>query len=158
MISNKNRQIQIFEIEILWIEMSISEQDKIAIIINHKNQIVQLTNRMLQMVDDSDSSCINEQKRLLKQYLNQTISELTIIAGFCGSKERKWVSAITDTISRLSPILEWCLPTLIDLYCTLINGIIIDFSKTPFSFLNDDLRRKWREFENRTKAVRKGQW
>ena len=141
--------------------MSVSRQEKITIIINHKNQIVNLANNILQMVNDVNNpglSSISERKLLLKQQLNQTVSELSIIAGFCGPKERKWVSTVSDRISMLSPVLEWCLPSLIESYCIIISGLIIDFNKTPFSFFNDDLKGKWREFEYKAKAVRKGKW
>ena len=108
--------------------MSISKQEQIEIIIHHKNQIVKLTNNILQIVNDSSLSRIDEQKLLLKQYLNETISELSIIAGFCGIKEREWINRITNSIFRLNPILEWCLPPLIEIYNYCIYHCAIEFN------------------------------
>ena len=139
-------------------KMSLSRQEQVEIVIRHKNRILQLTNNILDIVGDSRSKPIIEQKPLLKQCFNETISELSVIAGFCGSKERDWVNKVADSIARLTPILDWGLPPIIESYCTMINSIIIDFSKTPFIFSTGKLNSKRHKFESKISSVRKGKW
>lgn len=135
--------------------MSLSKEKQVSIVISHKNKIVQLTNKILEIIHEAEEKqeLSKEQKLLVKQYLNEVVSELTTIASFCGSGERKWATRMAESIARLSAILDWWMLSIIEFWCIMANRITVDFNKTPFKFFGGDFKVKWREFETRLRGL-----
>lgn len=135
--------------------MGLSKEKQVSIVISHKEKIVKLTNKILKTIHEAEvnKEFSKEQKLLLKQYINEVVSELTTIASFCGSNERNWAARMTENAARLSAIMDWCYSPLIEFWCTMANSITLDFNKTPFKFFGADFKVKWREFETRLKGL-----
>lgn len=134
--------------------MSLSKEKQVSIVISHKKKIVKLTNKILRIIHEAEEKqkLSREQKLLAKQCINEVVSELTTIASFCGSNERKWAARMTESIAGISVILDWYWGSLIEFWCTMVNSITLDFNKTPFKFFGGDFKVKWREFETRLRA------
>ena len=135
--------------------MSLPKERQVSIVISHKKKIVKLTNKILRIVHEAEEKqdLGKEQKLLAKQYLNEVVSELTTIASFCGSGERNWAARMTESIARLSAILDWWMLSIIEFWCTMANSITVDFNKTPFKFFGGEFKVKWREFETRLRGL-----
>jgi hypothetical protein len=135
--------------------LSLSKEKQIELVILHKKQILSLTNQILEIISDSDkthkyNAC---QELELRKLMNETISELTIIAGFCGSAERSWVDRMTNSVCIHNVEMSWFLSSLLTHWCTMANSITIDFNKTPFKFFGADLKLKISEFEAQVKGI-----
>ena len=135
--------------------MSISKEKQISIVISHKRKIVRLTNKILEILHESSvhEKISDEQKLLIRKLINEVVSELTTVASFCGSKERDWANRMTEIAARTSGILDYVWIPLFEFWCTMVNGITLDFNKTPFKFFGGDFKVKWHEFETRLRAV-----
>ena len=135
--------------------MTLSKEKQVNIVINHKKKIVELTNKILEIFHEADEKkeLNNKQKLLVKQLINEVVSELTTIAGFCGSDERKWTARMTEIVARTSVILDWHMIPLFEFWCTMVNSITPDYNKTPFRFFGGDFKLKWREFEARLRTL-----
>lgn len=135
--------------------MSLPKEKQIDIVISHKKNIVQLTNKILKIVHEADKEkeFSNEEKLQLKQLINETVSELSTIAGFCGTDERNWVANMTNSIAAFNVYMCWEMSSVLELWCTMANSITLDFNKTPFKFFGADFKLKWREFETRIKGI-----
>ena len=135
--------------------VSLSKEKQVSTVISHKKKIVKLTNKILRIIHEAGEKqeLGKEQKLLAKQYLNEVVSELTTIASFCGSGERKWAARMTESIASLSIVLDWWMLSMIEFWCTMANSITLDFNKTPFKFFGGDFRVKWREFETRLRGL-----
>jgi len=136
-------------------KMSLPKEKQVTIVISHKEKIVKLTNKILEILHDAEGKkeFSNEQKLLLKKHINGVVSELTIITSFCGSNERNWAARMTESIARLSVVMNWYLTSLIEFWCTMANSITLDFNKTPFKFFGGDFKVKWHEFEARLRTL-----
>ena len=129
--------------------MSLSKEKRIELVISHKKNIVNLTNRILEIIHDStdDWKYNDAQKLELRKLMNETLSELSTIAGFCGRKERGWVSDMARSIIVHNVYLNRTMHSLLELWCTMVNTITIDFNKSPFKFFGADLKLKLKDME-----------
>jgi len=139
----------------LAVSMSLSKEKQVDIVISHKKNIVDLTNKILKIVHDASKThkFTNEQQLQLKQLINETISEMTTVASFCGNAERNWVSNMTKAIGLFTIYTYWETSVVLEHWCLMANSITLDFNKTPFKFFSADLRLKWHDFETRIKGV-----
>ena len=129
--------------------MSLPKEEQVRIIIASKKRIAELTGKILDVMYDSDSEnnqLINKQESAVKKSIYEIVSELSIISGFCRSKEREFVNTITRHILAMTPSLQYT-KLLLEDWCTIVNEIVVDFNKTPFKFLNNELKGKWRDLE-----------
>ena len=110
---------------------------------------MKLTNRILEIICERTDSWeySDSQKLELRQLINETLSELSTIAGFCGRKERNWVLEMTRSISMHNVYMNRVIQSLLEFWCTMANSITIDFNKTPFKFFGADLNLKMKDFE-----------
>ncbi len=81
--------------------MNLSKEKQINLVSSHKKKIVELTNRILTVISETSKKYKfdNEQKLLLKQLINETVSQIATIVSFCGSKERNWINNTTMVIA-----------------------------------------------------------
>ncbi len=129
--------------------MSLPKEEQVRIVITSKKRIADLTGKILDVMYDSDAEnyqLINKQESAIKKSIYEIVSELSIISGFCSSNEREFVNSITRYITDMTPSLQ-STKLLLEDWCTIVNGIAVDFNKTPFKFLNTELKRKWRSLE-----------
>lgn len=129
--------------------MSLPKEEQVRIVIASKKRIAELTGKILDVMYDSDSEnnqLINKQESAIKKSIYEIVSELSIISGFCRSKEREFVNIITRNILAMTPSLQYT-KLLLEDWCTIVNEIVVDFNKTPFKFLNNELKGKWRDLE-----------
>ncbi len=135
--------------------MSLSKEKQIEIIISHKNNVLKLTNRILEIINENTKKWeySDAQKLELRQLINGTLSELSTIAGFCGRKERNWVSSMAHSISMYNVYMNRTMDILLEFWCTMANTITIDFTKTPFRFFGADFKLKLKDFETRIKGI-----
>jgi hypothetical protein len=131
--------------------MSLPKEKQVEIVISHKRHIVELTNSILDIIHEAKEHKYSDvQKLQIKKLVNESISELSTIAGFCSNTERVWVLNMAR-LSSLSIINEMYF--LLEDWCTLANSISVDFNKTPFRFFGADLRLKWNQFEARVRGT-----
>lgn len=132
--------------------MSLSKEKQIEIVISHKKHIVELTNKVLEIAQKTgrNQEYNDSQKLQLKQLVNEIISELSIIAGFCSNEERNWVLNMAVGVDMF---LSYGLSILLEDWCTMANTVAVDFNKTPFRFFGADLKLKWNQFEARIKGI-----
>ena len=142
-------------LSILGYTMSLSKEKQIKIIISHKNNVLKLTNRILEIINESTEKWeySDAQKLELRQLINETLSELSTIAGFCGRKERNWVFDMAHSISIHNVYMNRTAHHLLEFWCTMANIITIDFTKTPFRFFGADIKLKLKDFETRIKGI-----
>lgn len=136
--------------------MSLSKEKQIEIVICHKKRIVELTNKILEIIHDCDSrkdEYTPQQQLELKKLINETVSEITTIVSFCGRSEREWAANMTNSIARQNVMLSWVFNSLLEFWCTMANSITLDFNKTPFKFFGGDLKLKLSKFEAEVKGV-----
>jgi len=135
--------------------MALSKEKQIETIVSHKNNVLKLTNRILEIISESTEKWeySDAQKLELRQLINGTLSELSTIAGFCGRKERNWVINMAHSISIHNVNMKRTMHSLLELWCTMANAITIDFTKTPFKFFGADLKLKLKDFETRIKGI-----
>lgn len=127
---------------------------QVKIVLSHKRKIVQLTNRILEILHEANSNqkISSEQKLQIKKLINEVVSELTTIASFCNSREREWAGRMSRAIAGTTAIMDYIFISLFEFWCTMVNSITIDFNKTPFRFFGGDFKLKWHEFETRLSA------
>lgn len=94
----------------------------------------------------------DEQELSIKKLVNEIISELSTIAGFCGSRERDIVSSMARLISETTSQTE-STTMLLEEWCTIVNGISVDFNRTPFRFYTGELNTRWMRLEGKIKAL-----
>jgi hypothetical protein len=135
--------------------MSLQKEKQVNIVISHKKNIVELTNKILKIVSDTNEThkFSNDQQLQLKQLINETISEMSTVASFCGNAERNWVSNMTNAIGLFTIYTFWETSVVLEQWCLMANSITLDFNKTPFKFFGADFKLKWRELEARIKGV-----
>jgi hypothetical protein len=135
--------------------MTLPKEKQIDIVISRKKNIVELTNRILKIVHEADKTMkfSNEQQLQVKQLVNETVSELSTIASFCGTEERNWVLRMTNVIAPVNVAVYWETHSILEYWCTMANSITLDFNKTPFKFFGADFKLKLRDYEARIKAT-----
>jgi hypothetical protein len=134
--------------------MSVPKEKQVDIVISHKKNIVALTNKILEIVHDSNKKreFSNEQELQLKQLINEVISEMSTVASFCGSDERNWVSRMTNAIGAFTVYMAWETSVILEHWCMMANSIMLDFNKMPFKFFGADIKLKLHDLEARIKG------
>jgi hypothetical protein len=134
--------------------MTLPKEKQVYIVISHKKNIVALTNKILEIVHDSNKrrEFSNEQKLQLKQLINETISEMSTVASFCSSDERNWVSNMTNAIGAFTVYMAWETKVILEQWCTMANSITLDFNKIPFKFFGADIKLKLHDLEARIRG------
>ena len=140
------------------IEMSVSLEKQIDVIVAKKDRIVELTGELIQTTVESEVSEILsvEQTARTKRLLTQIISELTTIASFISARDAKWSKVMVDITVNLAANVHQQLTPLLEDYCMMINSIIVDFTKIPFRF-SRDFKRKLKRFNAKYKMTMKRQ-
>jgi hypothetical protein len=139
----------------LRIALEESKQKMIDTVISHKSNITRATNEIMERLSGLKESKDRSQDSLfIKTRINEVISELSIIAGFCGTHERNRIAAMERLVAQLvvldafsmfsSPLEDWCI---------MVNGITIDFNKTPFRFAGGEFNVNLRNLQAKLKAV-----
>lgn len=131
-----------------------AKDKQIKLVISHKDKITKLTGKLLGVIEDAQETYQFNKKQslLIKQLLHQSVSELSTIASFCSTREQDRVNRIIDSLARLSVNLHWELAPLLEYFCTVINGITLDFNKTPFRF-GRGFNERLGELETRFRSI-----
>jgi len=127
-------------------------------VIAHKDRIVKATNEIIEKLSGLQKSYISEKEAALyvKKRVNQIVSDLSIIGGFCGAREKGLVELINDmirTILRAEDNIGFV--GLMEDWCIMVNSIIVDFTKTPFRFVGEEFKVNLRNLEGKIKAILK---
>jgi len=136
--------------------VSLPKEKQVELVISHKENIVKLTDRILEILHEvkEKKELDKKQELSLRQLINNTVSEMAIIAGFCGSNEREWINSMMSLITTINMNLEFIARThIIETWCTDVNSITLDFNKTPFKFFGADFKLKLHDFEVRVKGL-----
>lgn len=136
------------------VQLSEPREEQITIVIVGKKRIVELTGKILDTIYESKSreSLGEEQELSIKKLVNEIISELSTIAGFCGSRERDIISSMARLIPAITFQTE-STTMLLEEWCTIVNGISVDFNRMPFRFYTGELNTRWGRLEGRIKAL-----
>lgn len=145
------------------IDLALSKEKMIEIVIDRKERIVKTTNQIsesLQRLRESTSekeALEHKTTLFIKKSVDQVISNLSIIGGFCGRGERDYISRMADMAGDIAVIPDYMsfLAPFIELWCTMVNSIIIDFNKTPFRFVGGEFKLNLSKLEAKMKAVLK---
>lgn len=136
------------------ISLTQPKDEWIQTVIASKKRIADLTGKVLDTLYDSESGIMPRAMKelFIKKNVNEIVSELSTIAGFCGSRERDFVSKMAGQISEIIIYSESTIKLLED-WCMMVNGIAVDFDRTPFSFLNTEFRTKWQRLQNKIDSL-----
>ncbi len=130
--------------------MSLSQKEQERIVEEHKKRIRKITNKILDIIGQS----FNDKTKLqVRKLVNEVVSELSVIVGFCGSREKKWVDAMSFEMASYMVFLDMGSKPIIRLWCTLVNNVVVDFTKTPFRFLDTEFNVRWKDFETKFRAL-----
>lgn len=126
----------------------------IDVVIAHKERIVKATNEIVEELSRlQESNTLGKETSLyVKKRVNQIVSDLSVIGGFCGSREKSLVEIMESMVRNL---LDIGFAGLIEDWCIMANGIIVDFTKTPFRFVGGEFKVNLRNLEGKIKAVLK---
>jgi len=134
-----------------------SKQKMIDTIIAHKDNIRKATNEIIEKLSElKNSSNRSKDSLFIKTRVNQIISDLSIIAGFCGTDERNRIVAMRRLITRIIALENFSMFRLaIEEWCIMVNGIVIDFNKTPFRFVGGEFNVSLRNLQAKIKGTLK---
>ena len=102
---------------------------------------------------------LDEQSSIaVREKLHKIVSSVSIIAGFCDKNTKDYVMRISKVAAEISAQSE--ITSLdgfvLESFCTLVNSIIVDYNKTPFS-ISGEFKVKFDKFMAGVKArYRKG--
>lgn len=104
---------------------------------SHKDIIRDATDRLSDLLYKfrvSKSLRLNEKDSLkVRKILHEIVSELSMIGGYCDKWTRNYINETVRLIgASTSTRVTYAQAVILDLWAMRINGIIIDFSKTPF--------------------------
>lgn len=109
---------------------------------------------------DKSYYTLDEQSALtVRQKIHEIISSLSVITGFCDNRARNFLVDITLVVSRITTKSEITAleGLLLEQFCTVVNSLIVDFNKTPFSF-SGEFKAGFDKFMASVKATyKKGQ-
>jgi len=133
--------------------MSLSPEVKLQTILQEKEKVRKATDEISDIIkklgkgspyrppsDDDPYFRLDEQSALaVRQKIHQIISSLSVIAGFCDKSAQDHILRIESVARNITAKHEiTCLEGfLLEKFCTVVNGIGIDFNKTPFSFYGE---------------------
>lgn len=103
----------------------------------HKDVIRDATDRLSDVLYKArvskDLELSEEDSLTVRKILHEITSELSMIGGYCDGWTKRYidktVAIVGDTTSTKLRYLD---ALLLDLWATRVNGIIVDFTKTPF--------------------------
>ena len=131
----------------------------IDVVITHKQRIVKTTNQIIKRVRELKPTPSEELRRetalFVRQSIDQVISDLSVIGGFCGKNEKNYIAQLASSVSPMvtSPSYIGFMSPVIEDWCTMVNSIIVDFHKTPFKFVSGEFKLSFRELETKIKAI-----
>lgn len=76
---------------------------------------------------------------VVREKLHEIVSSLSVIAGFCDKEARNYALRISKVAAGITAENE--ITNLegfvLESFCTMVNSIIVDYNKTPFSFSDE---------------------
>jgi len=116
--------------------------DEISVILKRLGKGIPLETKLRMLQGDNkeyDRSyyTLDEESALaVRQKIHQVVKSLSIIAGFCDNRANQVAHDLTLVVSRIMMKSKINLVDgkLLELFCTIVNGLVVDFNKTPFSF------------------------
>ena len=102
----------------------------------HKDIIRDATDRLSEMLYRVrvSRSKLNEKDSLsVRRILHEIVSELSMIGGYCDKWTRNYIDRTVSLIGKQAFTgIDYVDAVLLDLWAMKVNGIIVDFTKTPF--------------------------
>lgn len=102
----------------------------------HKDIIRDATDRLSEMLYRVrvSGSKLNEKDSLsVRRILHEIVSELSMIGGYCDKWTRNYIDRTVSLIGKQAFTgIDYVDAVLLDLWAMKVNGIIVDFTKTPF--------------------------
>jgi len=134
-----------------------SKQKMIDTVIAHKERIVKVTNEIIEKLNEAKGSESEEKTSIyVKKRVNQIISDLSIIGGFCGRREKELVELTNDLVEPILAGMDSEISVgLMEHWCIAVNDIIVDFTKTPFRFVGGEFKVNLRNLEGKIKTILK---
>lgn len=116
---------------------SLSKEYMINQIKSHKDLIKDSTDRLSEILYKarvSKDSKLSERDALkVRKILHEIVSELSLIGGYCDRWTRNYIDETVRLIGAMtSTPITYLIVLTLDLWAMRINGIIIDYNKTPF--------------------------
>jgi len=123
--------------------MVLSDEQKIKIILERKEETCKLSNEVLESLmkltrPDGDKFELTDDENLLaRTKLNQIIKNMSIIAGFCDKESQSYVNRVAGIISKVGRLgtfgkINYIDKFVLDKFCTMANTLMIDFNKRPW--------------------------
>jgi hypothetical protein len=105
-----------------------------------KGSFHKATRRMLENISNKETEDpyyrLDEQDSVvLRQKLHKMVSDISIIAGFCDKRTQNYIMQISKVAAEITAQNEITNLEgfILESFCTMVNSIIVDFNKTPFS-------------------------
>jgi hypothetical protein len=123
--------------------------DEISQIISRlgKGDSIKATMRTLDRIDHSARNKKDEEEDpyyklaerssvVVRQKLHKIVSDLSSIAAFCDGKTKSYTVQISRVAAEITakPEITNLEGFILESFCTMVNGIIVDYDKTPFRF------------------------
>ena len=134
-----------------------SKQKMVTTVIKEKERIVKATNEIIEKLSElRDLESGKEASLYIRKRVNQIVSDLSIIGGFCGKREKRLVEIINSMVQTILMVEgKVGFAELLKDWCIDVNSIIVDFTKTPFKFVGGELRFSLRNLEAKVKTILK---
>jgi signal transduction histidine kinase len=116
------------------------KEKAIETVIREKDRILKATTEILAIAKKiEEEESLNSQDRFtIKTKINEIVSSLSIIAGFCDKDAQNLVKEITRmsifNILVSDTKIDVALKIYLECFCTIVNSLTVDFNKTPFRF------------------------
>jgi hypothetical protein len=138
----------------------LSKEYMIQQVVIHKDRLKDATDRLSQTLSEArlkketqKSWELDEKTALrVREIIHEIMEEISIIGGFCDGWTKDYIRKTSPIIAGIS---AWDIDILhlstLELFATMVNSIIVDFTKTPFrlselmpifSVLQEALKRK----------------
>lgn len=121
--------------------MNNSKEKAIEIIIREKNSIKIATDEILKIVKKiEEKGELDSQDRFtIRTKINEIVSSLSIIVGFCDRNAQNLVRELAivgllNTVLTNIEKMDYILKRDLEIFCTVVNSLIVDFNKRPFKF------------------------
>jgi len=116
---------------------SLSKEYMISQVKAHKDIIRDATDRLSDILFKARVSKnleLSEKNSLaVRKILHEIVSELSMIGGYCDKTTKNYIDTTVNLIgSRTSTEITYAFVLMLDWWAMRINGIVIDFTKTPF--------------------------
>lgn len=115
----------------------LSKEFMISQVKTHKGIIIDATDRLSDILFKARVSkslkLSREDALAVRKILHEIVSELSMIGGYCDKATRSYIDATVNLIGmRTSTDVNYAFVLMLDWWAMRINGIVIDFTKTPF--------------------------